>query len=128
MKGAVKQHNTMTACDAIHFGNVLADVCAAVRMGRDEYKAVFFETGWLLVQHAWPGTPQYRQLVLQNERYGFWNWFYVEYLKDDELLLKCCNVRSHERYRALKETWAASAGTVESLISYYKNRRNGQQL
>jgi hypothetical protein len=95
--------NTITACDAIHYGNVMHEVCKVAGIDKETYDMVLFEVGYQLVQLVYKHSPMLADQLLKNEAYAYWNWFYVEYLKHDDFIKT--NRLNNYRYLEIKNNW-----------------------
>jgi len=78
--------NSATHQSANHNINVVARVLKAAKMDYGQWANALFETGCRFVERNIANITLQKQL-LENERFGFWDWWMIMSIKDDESLL-----------------------------------------
>jgi hypothetical protein len=112
-----QRKDSITACDTIRYSNVVATICRHTLLTRQQYLQLFFETGCLLVEETFDCKIT-QQALLQNPKYGYWDWYMVQYLQHDEVF-SYANMpyRNYSRYKYL---WSISYKLDARLKTFYQ--------
>ena len=113
--------NTITACNAIEYSNIIAEVCHKAGLSNTAYKQIFFEVGCQLVEEVYSTSPHLQKCILQNVEYNYWNWFHIEYIHNDAVL-KAFRINNQNYYHQ-KLLWISTFGITDALTKYYTHKK-----
>lgn len=94
--------NTATGKEATIRVAALQKMLNKTQLSYSQWLNIFFETGCQFVEE----NVQNKELqcnLLQDESFGFWDWFMVIYTCDDEQLLSCTYINDLREYVSEKQ-------------------------
>lgn len=94
--------NTATGKQAMASLSVLQKVLNKTKISYSQWLNMFFETGCKFVE-MYIADEEVQVKLLQDESFGFWDWFMVIYLHDDEQLLSYSFINDFEDYIGEKQ-------------------------
>lgn len=117
----MKQASTLsiTACDTIKYTNIVATICKYVQITRDGYLETFFEIGCQLVEQKFKDNKPMQIKLLQKVKFGFWDWFLIEYMQHDEAMQN--STIPYRKYNEYKKNWLDTYRLDNALETFYKN-------
>jgi len=89
--------NTATGKQAMESVSVLQKVLNSANINYSQWVSLFFEIGCEFVE-MYISEKDMQVKLLQEKKYGFWDWFIIIYLIDDEQLLTYPYINNYQDY------------------------------